>query len=295
VAEFLIGIVTLVVLTVVINKTTEDRLHAIKPHLREIWWALGFIYVTYWIWRPESEKYLMALKQGFGASYPTSSYILVGVLGFVLFVGYWWSLGIVLPAKASENAQQAEDKKPLTPAPPARKPDISQESKGDNSPNVIGNNNVVGDNNTINSSDPKILLRLEEIKKLLEDRQGLKASSDQLLKRYPLGYVIFDVENVKSVLPYRNEIAKTWHIDWSVVEIQDETKDGFWLRLPDMRNKNGVGSFLNSRVGVPKRVGPFPQTIMRQGSVDLKGEILAINEGRIVFLLGFVDNGTPAS
>src|SRR6266481_7206037 len=111
--ELLVGIFTLVVLTVVINKTTEDRFHAIKPHLREVWWALGFVYISYRVFRPESEQYFMTLKRGFGAQHPASSYLLAAFAGAMLFTSYWRFLGKVLPVKAeSSDQRQAEPKKP---------------------------------------------------------------------------------------------------------------------------------------------------------------------------------------
>lgn len=186
------------------------------------------------------------------------------------------------------ESQQGPEQKPPSPPP------VMQRSQGASSPNttITGNNNVVGNNNTVNSTDPRVLARLDEIKGLLEKRPGDRLTPDSLSKKYPLGYVIFDVDSSKSVLPYRNEMLQQWNFDWSVVQIHDETQDGFWLRIPDMRSKIGHGFVLNYNVRVPKKVGPFPQTIIRQGTADLKGEILAINDKGIVFLLGFVDN-TP--
>jgi hypothetical protein len=308
-AEFLIGIVTLVILTVVINKTTEDRLHAIKPHLREIWWVLGFIYVTYWIWRPESEKYFMTLKHGLGASYPMSSYVLVGILGFVLFTGYWWSLGIVLPAEASEGTQQPEDKKPPEPSPPAKKPNVQQDSKGNNSPNTNQQSSGTSSpnlaitnspNSTINYNDPNIKARLEEIKQLLLAQQGERVDQDKLLAKYPLGYVIFDIDLQSgnptsmrpSVLPY--ETHSPWEFDWSPVRLKEEKIDGkdlVSLTLPTIREKSGHGLFMygdNSITGL-KRAGPFAGggSVLESGNVAMKINILAIREDGIVFLIGF--------
>src|SRR6266478_9356992 len=154
-AGILIPILVFVVLTVVINKTTEDRFHSIKPHLREVWWVLGFIYITYWILRPESESYFMARKNGFGASHPAQSYVLAATLGAVLFIGYWWFLGLVLPPSVGGTETERNQNKPA----------VGQTNHGNNNTNITGNDNVVGNNNTINRSDPKVLARLAEIKK----------------------------------------------------------------------------------------------------------------------------------
>ena len=272
--EFLIGIFTLVILTVVINKTTEERFHAIKPHLREVWWILGFIYLTYWLFRPGGERYFMSLKQGFGAQHPISSYLLAACAGAVLFASYWWVLGKALPAKADTDAQPQGEQK---------KPDVQQSSEGANSPNIVG------DNNTVNIGDPKVAVRLDEITRLLK-AQGENVSKKTLLAKYPLGYVIFDVDSTDSVFPYKKELVERWDFDWSVVRLTESTHSDIAIRMPDIRRK-GASHPLISGIGIggEKKVGPFAGgvNIFTDGTINMKAEILAIRHDGIVFLIGF--------
>src|SRR5713226_3234217 len=127
----IVEVLSLVVLPMVLNKTTENRFHGIKPHLREIWFGIGFVYAIYALQRPESEQYFMSLKKGFGALYPVQSYILAAFFGAILFTGYWSFLGRILPTNVSGSGieRQAETKKPA----------VQQSSQGANSPNIVGN------------------------------------------------------------------------------------------------------------------------------------------------------------
>ena len=272
---FLIGIFTLVVLTVLLTKTTEDRFHWVKPHLREVWWIVGYGYLAFWIWQPESEQYFMTLKRGFGAYYPRGSYLLVACAGAVLFMAYWWCLGKLLPVQASMNEPPQGEQ---------RKPDVKQSSEGNYSPNTA----IIGNNNTVINSDPKTNARLDEITKLLK-AQGEHVGKKALLARYPLGYVIFDVDSTDSVFPYRKELLDKWDFDWSVVRITGDPEK-IVIRIPDIRRRGASQPFMRDiSVGGAKKTGPFAggMTIVSDGELNMKAEILAIRNDGIVFVIGF--------
>jgi len=170
-----------------------------------------------------------------------------------------------------------------------KKPEVQQSSQGANSPNIVGNNN------TVNIGDPKVAARLDEITKLLK-AQGDRATPKNLLTKYPLGYIIFDVDYMNSVFPYRSQALDAWDFDWSVVKVSPlklpgETEDLVGVRLPDIRVK-GRPSPLMQNIGVagPKKVGAFPGTAFSDSVINMKVEILAIRENGIVFLLGFTKN-----
>jgi hypothetical protein len=282
----IIEVLSLVVLPMVLNKTTEDRFHGIKPHLREIWFVIAFVYTTYALFRPESERYFMLLKRGFGATYPMQSYILAALLGVVLFTGYWWFLGVILPTNVSgsEMGQQGETKKPET----------QQSNQGTNN----NNTNIVGNNNTVTIGDPKVAVRLNDIIRLLKT-QGDKVSPKNLLARYPLGYTIFDVDYTNSVYPYQSRALDRWDFDWSVVTLRRDIQSGkaadtLRIRIPDIQGKNGRGpKIMNVNIGGTKKVGSFDGIIFSDGIIDMKAEILAIRDDGIVFLIGFTDAVTP--
>lgn len=279
--EFLVGIFIVVVIGVVLDKTTEDRFHDIKPHLREIWWVIGFLYVAYWILRPESEQYFMALKKGFGVMYPVASYALAAILGAALFTGYWLLLGIILPT-TMKGAETDQDKEPPKPPP------IEQHSTGNKSPNtvIIGNDNTV-----INNADPSISQKLDKLLKLAE-KQGSSIEPDKLLAKYPLGYVIFDIDKRNEVFPYATQsLLENWDFDWSAVKIREvrfDNQDEVVITMPTINPKSGHGEHFNGvGIQVPKRVGPIGVIIWRSATFDMKAEILSIRPDGIVFLLGF--------
>ena len=149
-AAIVLEVLAVFVIPVVINKTTEDRFHGIKPYLREIWFGIVVIFLISVVLRPEGEKFFMSFQKSLSRDHPVASYVAVGSLGMVLFVGYWWFLGTILPGNATaqqpqqtQQAQQGEDKKP----------DVQQNSKGNNSPNtsITGNNNTVTNKITVNT------------------------------------------------------------------------------------------------------------------------------------------------
>jgi hypothetical protein len=173
------------------------------------------------------------------------------------------------------DAQQQEPKRP----------DVQQSSKGAGSPNtvIIGNNNTV-----INSTDPKVLARLDEIKTLVQAQQGDRATSNKLLQKYPLGYVIFDIDQKSSVFPYAADSLQ-WEFDWSTVKLtEDKQRKIFWLTLPNIRPK-GVSRpmFIDAKVGGEKKLGQLDGTLFEDRTVRILAEILAIRPNGIVFLIGF--------
>jgi hypothetical protein len=276
---------TLLVLPIMINKTTEDRFSWLKPRLREAWCVIAFVYTLIVLLRSESEQYFMTLKRGFGTEYPVLSYFLIAVFGAALFIGYWWFLGKALPVKANDAQQQQEPKKSTGP---------QQTTSGDKSPIISGSNNTViigDDQKAINTTDPRVLSKLEEIKKLLLAQQGDSATPDKLLAKYPLGYVLFDVDRKSSVIPYATQsLVDQWDFDWSTVRLKTEKvggQDTVSLRLPDMSPKGGgpVAQIQNVTFQGPLQTGPLGA--IHTGSMSIKAEIVSIGPKGIVFLIGF--------
>jgi hypothetical protein len=113
-----------------------------------------------------------------------------------------------------------------------------------------------------------------------------------LLEKYPLGYVVFDVDQENAIFPYGTKyLLDRWDFDWSTVKMATgkmDNQDVVWLTLPNIRYKNGRGLIMtDSHVGWPKRVGPIGNSVLRTPNFDMRAEILAIGPKGIVFLIGF--------
>ena len=167
-------IITVVVLPMLINKTTEIHFDWAKRYLRELWWGVLVYYtILCAVVSSDFREIVVEAKRGFGVNYPRLSFVAAGVIGAVVFIGYWWIVGKVIPIKAtasskdstqatapdgtvdsSANAPSAAASEPKA-IPPKRDnqqakaspplvgagASVNQRSEGPNSPNVIGNNN----------------------------------------------------------------------------------------------------------------------------------------------------------
>lgn len=182
--------------------------------------------------------------------------------------------------KKKEEQQQAH----LAP----QKPNISQHSEGTNSPNIVGDRNLVIVNPT---NDAK----LDEIRDLLTQR-GYPYDPQKLLQKYPLGYVIFEIDYKSEVIPYKSlSLLKQYDIAWNTAAIIQNTKDQITLRLPDIKRTDGTLGFTNAVTGGWKKVGPLGCVGMGTDTEDLTvcGEILAIRNNGIVFLVKLIQLTRP--
>jgi len=199
----------------------------------------------------------------------------IGILGISVYLAQ--SLYLFNKAKADTNTSQQEEPK---------KPIIQQSSQGNNSPNTT----IIGDNATIINGDPKSAAKLDEILKLLRSEKGEHAKPENFLKKYPLGYIIFDIDQKSSVFPYATEsLLRNWEFDWSNVKLtEDHERNILWLTLPDMTGKTNHNTiFRNNRIGGQKKIGQFDGIFLTDGTMAMKGEILSIRPSGIVFLIGF--------
>lgn len=116
---------------------------------------------------------------------------------------------------------------------------------------------------------------------------GDNISRQKLLARYPLGYVIFDVDYRNSVFPYESQAAlDRFDFDWSVVRFTQNTSDRITLRYPDVRLKDGTPMMSHILFQGPRRVGKL-EAGTTFGHVFMRGEILAFRDNGVVFLVGF--------
>jgi hypothetical protein len=91
VLEVLFVLASLVVIPVLINKSTEgERFDWIKPHLREAW-TLVFVFVSsYFLSKPSIWEFTMNASKQWS---PWVAYPLVAVTGALLLSGYYWLAG----------------------------------------------------------------------------------------------------------------------------------------------------------------------------------------------------------
>lgn len=189
--------------------------------------------------------------------------------------------------------QQNGEEKIATP--PAKKsvrevpkiPSIQQHSEGPNSPNIVGDRNVV----TINPDNPEYAKKLQEIADAIK-AQGETISREKLLAKFPLGYVIFELDYKDEVFPYSSQvILDKYELDWSVVRFTKNTATRVRIRLPDFKRKGGGGAVENVYIEGPKQVGNIGGPVI--GGLAMLGEILAVRDKGIVFLVGFVQLKIP--
>jgi len=133
--------------------------------------------------------------------------------------------------------------------------------------------------------------RLSEIMKAVA---GADLSPKKLLAKYPLGYVIFDLDYRNDVFPYQSKtLLAQYKLDWTNVGIVKPEcpfpgavsckPDMIALRMPDFSLDGYV--FKTFSVGGPKQVGPLPENVIYD--LEMDPEILAIRKDGIVFLIGF--------
>lgn len=135
-------------------------------------------------------------------------------------------------------------------------------------------------------------VRLTAIADALE---GLNLTPQKLLARYPLGYVIFDVDYRNDVFPYRSEaFLNKFDLDWSAVHVEPIPcptpgptcqPDEIALTLPDAGLKNQPKKYTNLAMAGPRKVG-----LLQGGTIVnnlmIQAEILAVRADGIVFVIG---------
>lgn len=144
-------------------------------------------------------------------------------------------------------------------------------------------------------SDREQLLKADEyvrqMKKRMDEltaRLGNSFDRKALLAKYPLGYVIFELDHSEKVFPYDNSLMDKYDIKWEQAKISQNTDTFIELRLPEIVAKNGMRQIENAITGGPKRVGNLGGYFV--GDVTVWGEILEIKDTGIVFLVGFEKN-----
>lgn len=281
--ELLIFIVGSFIVPVLIEYSKErGHFRWVGHWLRELWMGVFMFLVVYMLWGTTIGMEVgMRLRGVAGNS--LVGYIVSSVVGAAIFCGYWWFLGTVEKVAANESGYEQRSNIPHNPP--------QQETNSGNT--ITGNDNIVGNNNVVNRSDPRVLKRLDEIKAILHAQQGDNVEPQKLLRKYPLGYVIFDADYQNTVFPYQNTALEAWDFDWRQARVFSEDKEHIGVILPSIRRR-GSSHFTLSNIsigGMEKKVGIAMRGIPLVALDDqalIVGEILAVKPDGVVFLLGFV-------
>jgi hypothetical protein len=208
-----------------------------------------------------------------------TAFFIGGTILVLWLASYRW-----VEANHKEQAARDTTTNPQQQGGEPKKPDVQQSTQGANSPNILGNNNIV----TI--GDPKIAAKLDEITRLLK-AQGGRTAPEKLLAKYPLGYIIFDIEHENAVFPYRTHAFDNWGFDFTNVKVINSMADRVTIQMPDIYPKAGRSGprIISPMITTPKKVGPFSvRYIFSDRDIALTGEVLAVKDGSMVFILGFV-------
>jgi len=142
-----------------------------------------------------------------------------------------------------------------------------------------------GSRNNNQTANPDIRQGLNDIRRILE-AQGDRFNPHKLLAKYPLGYVIFDLDYENRVIPYDTKlILDKYDLNWSVVRFTKNSQDRIEIRLPDAKTKTGDTALSHAVTGGAKKVGNLGGFLINDLSVS--AEVLSIRETGIVFLIGF--------
>ncbi len=135
------------------------------------------------------------------------------------------------------------------------------------------------------SQESKVNEKLDAITKILE-AQGDAFSQKELLKKYPLGYIIFEVNYQNSVFPYDRQLLEQYDLDWSVVGFTKITEESYDLRLPDMQRRGYPTTIKNVHISGRKQASKYANGVAL-GELMMLSQIIAVRETGIVFLVGF--------
>jgi hypothetical protein len=118
--------------------------------------------------------------------------------------------------------------------------------------------------------------------------------ADELLKRYPAGYVLFGVDRsickTESVIPHNSRISEEYAFNWKSVRVSNLTQTVVTIEMPDILYKPLNTQIIGNAFGLARRpMGKqhmFP--VKPQGSTHrIFVELLEDNDQQFVFLIGF--------
>lgn len=98
--ELLLLILGMLVLPIVVNKTTEKgRFDWIHQHLRWIWTVIFAFVSLYLLEKPIAREAAMRIKESLCHVSPVWGYVVCGIVGASILCGYWWFSGKIIPSE----------------------------------------------------------------------------------------------------------------------------------------------------------------------------------------------------
>lgn len=128
--------------------------------------------------------------------------------------------------------------------------------------------------------------QLNELTDLVRGEDRLRP--ERILERYPLGYVIYELNYSNQVFPYANRLLKGYVIDWPSTQILHVSEKTVTIQIPNITNPETRLTFNRMRVTLPREVGASMGAIGIDG-INESVEIVAIRETGFVFLIGFTE------
>lgn len=114
-----------------------------------------------------------------------------------------------------------------------------------------------------------------------------KVNYENLIKKYPFGYIIFAVDHDKiKLIPGPSHLPDDYEIDWNKASFYKLTSDVIGINLPDIKSSGGrvqnIGIEVHRVVNIPQR-SPF----QHNGFVfDLYVELLVNKDSQFILVLG---------
>ncbi len=106
--EFIIYILLTVVIPVLINQAGPPKIGWIQKYVRPIWTSIFAIFTLYLIQKPWVVGVIMECQKK-TASNPLVGYMIWGLIGIIVFCGYWWFAGKMFietsPSKSESSIQ----------------------------------------------------------------------------------------------------------------------------------------------------------------------------------------------
>lgn len=130
--------------------------------------------------------------------------------------------------------------------------------------------------------------KVDETKRLLEIMIALdKSSYPSLIKKYPLGYILFAVDHIQTIIPYESRLLDFVEIDWASSYIAEITDKEIKIDISNILIKKQHLILKDFRYVFPLIEGQVLEFPFRIKHVHIYGETLLVTDYGTVFIVGF--------
>jgi hypothetical protein len=126
----------------------------------------------------------------------------------------------------------------------------------------------------------------KEVKNLLLEMKRIeRTASAELIKKYPLRYVLFAVDHKEIILPNEGSALNEFDFSWETARVIKLNRDEIMIQLPNMIHRKNNIIISNFTSGGKRKIG----VLDRNGfaGVRIFTELLADDDAGIVALIGF--------